>query len=102
MKNTKKRKTAASRESGSPSLSKIDVWATQFIPMLGVVLAFSLAFKYGIGWMEIITFLCMVTLGSVGIEIGFHRYFAHKAFKAVNPLPIVFVILGSMARNGMN
>ena len=73
------------------------VWATQVVPLLGVVLAFALAFKYGIGWMEIITFLCMSTLGAIGIEIGLHRYFSHKAFKVVKPLSGIFAILGSMA-----
>ena len=85
---------------GTPTITKVDVWITQIIPTLGVGIAFLLAFKYGIGWMEIITFLFMATLGAIGIEIGFHRYFAHKAFRAVSPLSITLVILGSMAVMG--
>ena len=75
-------------------------WVTQVVPLLGVALALVLAFKYGIGWMEIITFLCMSTLGAIGIEIGLHRYFSHKAFEAVKPLSGVLAILGSTAVMG--
>ena len=57
-------------------------WITQGVPMLGVGLAFVLAFSRGIGWMEIIAFLSMFALGTIGIEIGLHRYFSHKSFRA--------------------
>jgi stearoyl-CoA desaturase (delta-9 desaturase) len=76
------------------------VWVTQLAPLLGVALAFFLAFKYGIGWMEIIVFLTMGTLGGIGVEVGFHRYFSHKSFKAVKPLSVVLVVLGSMTVMG--
>ena len=76
------------------------VWITQAVPMLGVGLAFVLAFRYGIGWMEIITFLSMVVLGVIGIEIGLHRYFSHKSFRATKPMSVMLAILGSMGGMG--
>jgi stearoyl-CoA desaturase (delta-9 desaturase) len=50
--------------------------------------------------MEIIAFLSMGTLGAIGVEIGFHRYFSHKSFRATKPLSVVLVILGSMTVMG--
>jgi stearoyl-CoA desaturase (delta-9 desaturase) len=75
-------------------------WITQGVPMLGVGLAFVLAFSHGIGWMEIIAFLSMFALGTIGIEIGLHRYFSHKSFRANKPMSVMLAILASVGAMG--
>ncbi|MEM9447027.1 MAG: acyl-CoA desaturase [Cyanobacteria bacterium P01_E01_bin.6] len=39
-------------------------------------------------------------LTSIGITVGFHRYFSHKTFQTTRPIQIALAILGSMAEQG--
>jgi stearoyl-CoA desaturase (delta-9 desaturase) len=42
----------------------------------------------------------MYTASSIGITVGFHRYFAHKTFKTSRAIEIFLAILGSMSAQG--
>jgi stearoyl-CoA desaturase (Delta-9 desaturase) len=74
--------------------------AINIIPLLGTIVAFAIAFRLGIGALEIELLLSMYTLTLIGISIGFHRYFAHCAFQTNVTLRVILAILGSMACQG--
>ena len=74
--------------------------ATILIPFAGTVAALVLASIYGIGVLEIALLSGMYVLTSVGVELGFHRCFAHRAFETTRAMKVVLAALGSMAAEG--
>ena len=74
--------------------------ATILIPFAGTVAALILASIYGIGVLEIALLSGMYVLTSVGVELGFHRCFAHRAFETTRAMKVVLAALGSMAAEG--
>lgn len=74
--------------------------ATITIPFLGTVAAIALAVRNGVGAVELGLLAGMYLLTSLGIEFGFHRYFAHRAFETTRSFKVLFAILGSMAAEG--
>ena len=73
---------------------------TILVPTFGTALAIGLAFARGIGALELglLAFMYFVTM--TGVEVGFHRFFAHRAFKGSEVLRAVLGIAGSMAAQG--
>lgn len=74
--------------------------ATVLIPFLGTLLAIALLFVRPISPLEISLFLVMYTLTVLGVEVGYHRLFAHRAFQVSTPIKAALAILGSMAAQG--
>ena len=74
--------------------------ATVLIPFLGSVLAIGLLWLTGIGAVEVALLLSMYALSIIGITVGFHRHFAHCAFRTNIAVRIILAILGSMAAQG--
>ncbi|MBW4684588.1 MAG: acyl-CoA desaturase [Komarekiella atlantica HA4396-MV6] len=74
--------------------------ATFLIPCLVTVVAIGLLWYLKIGWLEVCLMLSMLALTTLGIEVGFHRYFSHRAFQANTPVRVILAILGSMAAQG--
>lgn len=72
-----------------------------FAPILGVVAAFGLwAAGHGPGPLEATLFVAMYLFTIFGIEVGYHRCFAHKAFQAHPVLETVLAVAGTMAWSG--
>ena len=74
--------------------------ATVLIPLIGSIVAVGLLPLWGIGWIEIGLLVSLYSLSAIGITVGFHRYFAHCAFKTSLPVKIILLFLGSMAAQG--
>ncbi len=74
--------------------------ATVLIPFLGSVLAIGLLWRSGIGAVEVALLVSMYALSIIGITVGFHRHFAHCAFRTNIAVRIILAILGSMAAQG--
>lgn len=70
------------------------------IPLIGSIVAMTLATRFGVGLVEIGILLLMYGLTSIGITVGFHRLFAHGAFQTYQSIQIILAILGSMACQG--
>jgi stearoyl-CoA desaturase (Delta-9 desaturase) len=74
---------------------------TVIVPFLGLLIALVLLWYTGkITFVEIGLLLVMYTLTLLGITVGFHRHFAHRAFQAKTPVRVLLGILGSMAAQG--
>ncbi|BAY08515.1 fatty acid desaturase [Calothrix sp. NIES-2098] len=70
------------------------------LPFVGFILAIACLWGKPIGVVDIAVFLGMWFLTSVGITVGYHRYFTHRAFQAHPIVRILLVILGSTGAEG--
>jgi stearoyl-CoA desaturase (delta-9 desaturase) len=70
------------------------------LPLVGTAVALYQAFAYGVGALELGIFALMYTLCTLGTYAGLHRHFAHRSFRAYQPVRLGLAILGSMAAQG--
>lgn len=71
------------------------------LPIGGLVVAVLLLFAdWRVGRFELAMCLAMYLFTMMGIEVGFHRCFAHRAFKAGTGLQWVLAVAGSMGGHG--
>jgi stearoyl-CoA desaturase (delta-9 desaturase) len=73
---------------------------TIIVPAAGTIAAVMLALTRGVGVTEIALLAGMYVLTSIGIEVGFHRGFAHHAFATSPGMKIFLGAFGSMAAEG--
>ena len=69
-------------------------------PWLGSALLVASWALAGVRTASLVALAIGYALGTLSVTIGFHRYFAHRAFTASRPVAIAFVILGSMSAQG--
>jgi len=72
----------------------------QGLPLLGLCVGAWLFVQEGIRALDVGLLVGMYLLTMTGIELGFHRYFAHRTFETTRPLRALLLILGSMAGQG--
>jgi stearoyl-CoA desaturase (delta-9 desaturase) len=70
------------------------------VPLLALVAAVPIAWGWGLGWADVGLAVFFYTLTCLGVTVGFHRYFTHRAFKANRALRIALAVVGSMAMQG--
>lgn len=70
------------------------------LPLVGLVGAMAHVWGWGFSWFELALFLGMYALTGLGITVGYHRLFTHRAFETSRPVQAIFAILGSMAVEG--
>ncbi|WP_370938724.1 acyl-CoA desaturase [Amycolatopsis sp. cg13] len=70
------------------------------VPFAALIAAVPLVWGWGIGWTDLILATVFYVLATLGVTVGYHRYFTHGAFKANRPLRIALAIAGSMAVQG--
>jgi stearoyl-CoA desaturase (delta-9 desaturase) len=70
------------------------------LPFVGTLVAVALAFVRPIGWVDIGVFFAMWLATGLGITVGFHRLFSHRAFSTGNNVAVALLVLGSMAGRG--
>jgi stearoyl-CoA desaturase (Delta-9 desaturase) len=75
-------------------------WWYNFLPLIGTVAALISCLWIPIGPTEIIMIIILWALTTIGISVGFHRYYAHRSFKTGKAMQMLFVVLGSLAGQG--
>ena len=70
------------------------------IPAIGTLVGLGLLWRSGISRWEVGLLVGMYILTVLGLELGFHRYFSHRAFQTTTAIRILLAILGSMAVGG--
>jgi stearoyl-CoA desaturase (delta-9 desaturase) len=70
------------------------------IPFLGVVAAAYLTVSHGVSWVAWSSFAVLYTATCIGIEVGYHRFFSHRAFSAGPRMRRLLGALGAMAAQG--
>ncbi|HAA30147.1 MAG TPA: acyl-CoA desaturase [Cyanobacteria bacterium UBA8553] len=73
---------------------------TALIPSLGLIVAIGLIWRFGISPIEVGLLVSMYALTILGVEVGFHRHFAHRAFQTTTAVRVILAILGAMAAQG--
>jgi stearoyl-CoA desaturase (delta-9 desaturase) len=97
----------ASRPAPKPMLSTqasraelITIRAFLIIPFIALVAAVPLVWGWGIGWVDLAVAGALYTISTLGVTIGYHRYFTHGSFKAKRGLRIALAIAGGLAAQG--
>ena len=70
------------------------------LPFLALLAAVPLAWGWGLGWHDIVLGGIFYTVSGLGVTVGFHRYFTHRSFKAVQSVHIALAVAGSLAMEG--
>jgi stearoyl-CoA desaturase (delta-9 desaturase) len=86
---------------GDPQRLPLGIWLTTLgvvgVPFLGLVAGIVLLWGWGFGWVDLGLLLGMYVVTGLGITIGFHRLFSHRAFETNRLVQFVLVAMGSMA-----
>jgi len=75
-------------------------WVMVVTPLAGLVAAIWLGWGRGVGAVELGLLAGMYVATVLGVEVGMHRHFSHRAFKAHGSVRAALGILGSMAAQG--
>jgi stearoyl-CoA desaturase (delta-9 desaturase) len=70
------------------------------VPFVALLIAVPLVWGWGMSWIDLILAAVFYVFATLGVTVGFHRYFTHGAFKANRPLRIMLAVAGSMAVQG--
>jgi stearoyl-CoA desaturase (delta-9 desaturase) len=70
------------------------------LPILGLLVVAWQVWGHALGWSDLIVFSIMYVATGLGVTVGFHRLFTHRAFKAGRAVRFVLAALGSAAIEG--
>ncbi|MFF5991753.1 acyl-CoA desaturase [Prauserella flavalba] len=70
------------------------------IPFVALVAAVPFAWGWGLSWVDLVLAAVFYTVATLGVTVGYHRYFTHGAFKTNRALRVALAIAGSMAVQG--
>ena len=70
------------------------------LPLVGTLVALGLLFYRPIGMLEIGLFFGMWLVTGLGLTVGYHRLFTHRAFSTGAAMSCMLVVMGSMAGRG--
>jgi len=70
------------------------------LPFVGLVTAIGLLWNTWVSWTDLVLLAVGYVLTGVGITVGYHRLFTHRAFQTKQWMRWTFAILGSMAVEG--
>jgi stearoyl-CoA desaturase (Delta-9 desaturase) len=80
--------------------SRIVTLVAVLVPPLGILAAMGLLWEVAVRPVDVILLVALYTLCGLGITVGFHRLFSHRAFKAHPTVRAALAILGSMTIQG--
>jgi stearoyl-CoA desaturase (delta-9 desaturase) len=70
------------------------------LPPVGLIAAIVLLWNRAIGPLELSLMVGFYVLTCLGVTLGFHRLFTHRAFETSRPFRAVVAVIGSMAVQG--
>jgi stearoyl-CoA desaturase (delta-9 desaturase) len=76
------------------------VYVFAAVPALALVAAVPLAWGWGLSWLDAGLAVGLYVISMLGVTVGFHRYFTHRAFRARRGLRIALAVAGSLAVQG--
>lgn len=82
------------------SVERIATFVAVTVPFLGLIAAIYGLWGWGVTWVELVSLVVMYLATGMGITVGYHRLFTHRAFEAVRPVKYLLAVLGSMAVQG--
>jgi stearoyl-CoA desaturase (delta-9 desaturase) len=70
------------------------------LPFIGALVALGLLFYRPIGVMEPSLFFGFWLITGIGLTVGYHRLFTHRAFATSTAMSAILIVMGSMAGRG--
>jgi stearoyl-CoA desaturase (delta-9 desaturase) len=70
------------------------------LPLAGLIAAIVVLWNRAVGPLELGLLVGLYVITCMGVTLGYHRMFTHRAFEASRPFRAVIAILGSMAIEG--
>jgi stearoyl-CoA desaturase (Delta-9 desaturase) len=70
------------------------------VPFLVLIAAIPVFWGWGVSWLDLTIGAGFYVVSTLGITVGYHRYFTHGAFKAKRALRVVLAIAGGLAAQG--
>lgn len=92
-----------SGEEGPPKISTgllIANLTAIILPFLGFIAVVASVWGRGFHWVDLGLLASLYVLTGIGISVGFHRLFAHRAFETNGVVQLILAVLGSMAVQG--
>jgi stearoyl-CoA desaturase (delta-9 desaturase) len=81
-------------------VTRISYLAGILLPFGGFIAAAVHLWGWGFDWVHLGLFLGMYLISAVGVTIGYHRLFCHRAFQAPRFVQFILSVFGSMALEG--
>ena len=69
-------------------------------PFLGLIAAIILLWGTAFSWTQLAIFFAMYVITAMGVTVGFHRLFTHRAFVTPKPIAALLAIAASMSVQG--
>jgi stearoyl-CoA desaturase (Delta-9 desaturase) len=70
------------------------------LPLVGLLAAIVLLWNRAVGPLEVALLIVLYMLTAIGVTLGYHRMFTHRAFESSRTFRAIVAILGSMAVQG--
>jgi len=87
-------------EPSPPEMLKLYIVLVVIIPLVSTVLALALFSWYQGSWKDIVLFLILYMLTSLGVTIGYHRLLTHRSFECHWLVKSTFLALACMSLEG--
>lgn len=83
-----------------PRIAQALVYLFVLVPLLALIAAVPAAWGWGLGAVDISLAVFFYVLSGLGVTVGFHRLFTHKAFKTNRGVQVLLAISGMSAVQG--
>ncbi|MEM1165063.1 MAG: fatty acid desaturase [Planctomycetota bacterium] len=70
------------------------------VPFAGLIAAIVLLWGIAFDWIHLVLLAALYLITTVGIGVGYHRYFTHRSFKTPRFVQAILAAMGSMAVEG--
>lgn len=70
------------------------------IPFVALLAAVPVVWGGGLGWIDLALAVGFYPVACLGITVGYHRYFTHRAFKAKRAPRVALAVAGGLAAHG--
>jgi stearoyl-CoA desaturase (delta-9 desaturase) len=70
------------------------------VPFLALAAAVPVFWGWGVSWLDLTIGAAFFVVSTLGITVGYHRYFTHGAFRAKRALRIALAVAGGLAAQG--
>jgi len=86
--------------SSKPLIEQLAMGFGVVTPFIGLIAAIVLLWGAGVGWTQVLLLIGFYTFTILGVTIGFHRMFTHRALEGGPTLRFILAIAGSMSAQG--
>ncbi|HET6708752.1 acyl-CoA desaturase [Amycolatopsis sp.] len=70
------------------------------VPFLALAVAVPVFWGWGISWVDLAIGAAFFVVSTLGVTVGYHRYFTHGSFRAKRALRIALAVAGGLAAQG--